>query len=218
MESRQCYEQDRMLSEKSTDGKTCLYLLDLQRVRVLPEIAGVKSAVFMQRIWAYNESLSPIDKRKEKSIAMLWHQGVAGRNNEDIASCFENFILHEVDCDTKHLVLWMDNCGPQNKNWTLYPALVAMVNNSCTSLETITLKYFEAGHIYMSADSFHYLVEKEAKKMYNLYDFQDFLKCVSNVGRAVNINAEDFHKWEKQLSEGKNSKATRPLLQKVIEV
>ena len=50
MESRQCYEQDRMLSEKSADGKTCLYLLDLQRVRVLPEIAGVKSAVFMQRI------------------------------------------------------------------------------------------------------------------------------------------------------------------------
>ena len=70
----------------------------------------------------------------------------------------------------------------------------------------------------MSADSFHYLVEKEAKKMYNLYDFQDFLKCVWNVGSTVNINAEDFHKREKQLSEGKNSKATRPLLQKVIEV
>ena len=38
------------LSEKITDGKTCLYLLDLQRVRMLPEIAGVKSAIFMQRI------------------------------------------------------------------------------------------------------------------------------------------------------------------------
>ena len=111
----------------------------------------------------------------------------------------------------------MDNCGPQNKNWTLYPALVAMINNSCTSLETITLKYFEAGHTYMSADFFHHLVEKEAKKMYNLYDFQDFLKCISNVGRAVNMNPEDFHKWEKQLSKGKNSKATRPLLEKVVE-
>ena len=65
----------------------------------------------------------------------------------------------------------MDNCGSQNKNWTLYPALAAMVNNSCTGLETITLKYFDAGHTYMSAD---------------------------------------FHKWEKQLSEGKNSKATGP--------
>ena len=105
----------------------------------------------------------------------------------------------------------MDNCGPQNKNWSLYPALVAMINFSCTSLEIITLKYFEAGHTYMSADSFHHLVEKETKKMYNLYDFQDFLKCVSNVRRTVNINPADFHIWEKQLSKGKNSKATRPL-------
>ena len=46
--------------------------------------------------------------------------------------------------------------------------------------------------------------------MYNLYDFQDFLKCVSNVGKAVNMNPEDFHKWERQLSEGKSSKATGP--------
>ena len=148
---------------------------------------------------------------------MLWHEGVARRNDEDIASCFEKIMLHKGDRDTKHLVLEMDNCRPQNKNWTLYPALVGMLNNSCTSLETITLKYFDAGHTYMSADSFHHLVEKEAKKMYNLYDFQDFLKCVSNVGTAVNMNPEDFHKWEKQLSEGKNSKAAGPLLEKFVE-
>ena len=140
IESRQCYKQDKMLSEKSTDGKTCFYSLHFQKVRMLPEIAGVKSAVFRQRICAYNESFSPIGKIKGKSIAMLRNQGVAGRNDKDIAIRSEKLILHEVDHDTKHLVLWMDNCGPQNKNWILYPALVAMVNNSCISLETITLK------------------------------------------------------------------------------
>ena len=31
------------------------------------------------------------------------------------------------------------------------------------------------------------------------------------------MNPEDFHKWEKQHSEGKNSKGTRPLLEKVVE-
>ena len=121
---------------------------------MLPEIAGVKSAIFTQRLCAYNEHFSPIDKRKGKSIAMLWHEVVARRNDEDIASCFEKIMLHKGDRDTKHLVLEMDNCRPQNKNWTLYPALVGMLNNSCTSLETITLKYFDAGHTYMSADSF----------------------------------------------------------------
>ena len=60
----------------------------------------------------------------------------------------------------------------------MYPALVAMVNYSHTSLETITLQYFEAGHTYMSADSFHHLVEKEAKKIYNLSGFSEVgFKC-----------------------------------------
>ena len=31
------------------------------------------------------------------------------------------------------------------------------------------------------------------------------------------MNPADFHKWEKQLSEGKNSKGTQPLLEKVVE-
>ena len=48
--SRQCNEQDKMLSEKSTDGKTCFYSLDLQKVRMLPEMAGVKTC----RIYATN--------------------------------------------------------------------------------------------------------------------------------------------------------------------
>ena len=55
----------------------------------------------------------------------------------------------------------------------------------------------------MSADSFHHLVEKETKKMYNLYDFQDFLKWVPNVGRAINMNPEDFHKGKSNSLKGR---------------
>ena len=115
IESRQCYEEDKILSEKSTDGKTCFCSLDLQKVTMLPEIAGVKSAVFTQRICAYNESFSSVGKRKGKSIAMLWHQGVAGRNDEDIASCFEKFILYEVDHDNKHLACGWITADPKTK-------------------------------------------------------------------------------------------------------
>ena len=46
--------------------------------------------------------------------------GVAGRNNEEITSCFGNFVLQNVNCDNKDLVLWMDNSLPQNKSMTSY--------------------------------------------------------------------------------------------------
>ena len=59
---------------------------------MLPEIPGVKSAVFTGRICAYNDTFSPIGKGKGKSYAMLWHQGIAERNDEDIASTFHKFL------------------------------------------------------------------------------------------------------------------------------
>ena len=53
------------------------------------------------------------------------------------------------------------------------------------------LKYFEAGHTYMSADFFHHLVEKETEKMSNFYDFQDFMNFIANLGRAVSTIPKD---------------------------
>lgn len=53
--------------------------------------------------------------------------------------------------------------------------------HSCEiAAETITIKYFEAGHTFMSADSFHHLVEKELKRNPKCYDFQDFVNVVNN--------------------------------------
>ena len=76
--------------------------LDLRKVRMIPEIPGVKSAVFTQPICVYNESFSPLGKNKGKSYAFLWHQGLMGRNDEDIASCFHRFFLVMISNDVKH--------------------------------------------------------------------------------------------------------------------
>ena len=216
--ARAAYHSDREFSESGEKEETYFCSLDLQKVRMLPEIAGLKSAAFTGRITAYNESFSPIGRKKGDSIAILWHQGVAGRNDEDITSAFRKFIyfLQQLkNGKIKHLEMWMDNCCAQNKNWTLFSALVAIVNASWNTLLTITLKYFESGHTFMSADSFHHQVEREALKMKNLYDFADFVQCISKVGKAVEMEAVDFQQWKKQLSESKVSKETRPLLEDV---
>ena len=68
----------------------------------------------------------------------------------------------------------------------------------------------------MSADSFHHQVEKVCQQMGSLYDFEDFIKACNETDRAIPVNPGDFFKWEKQLSEGKVSKATRPYLDQVM--
>ena len=84
-----------MEKSKALDSDTLYFSLDLQKVRMLPEIPGVKSAVFTRRICAYNESFTPLGHGKlQDTIAVIWHQGVGERNDEDIVSCFKEFLLH----------------------------------------------------------------------------------------------------------------------------
>ena len=67
----------------------------------------------------------------------------------------------------------------------------------------------------MSADNFHRSVEKEMKAMDKVYDFDDFVKCVANVGDVVKMNYEDFYKFENGLSQSKASKESQPYLKHV---
>ena len=98
----------------------------------------------------------------------------------------------------------------------MFSTLAAVVNGPAESnLQSITLKYFEVGHTYMSADSFHHMVESEEKKLGRLYDFIDFVQCVEQVGIVIEMKLEDFRQWENQLSQGKASKENRPLLDSV---
>ncbi len=78
------------------------------------------------------------------------------------------FILDVVLCVKKKIKI-VDN---KKKNWCLLSSLVCLVNGDTTSMEEITLKYFEKGHLFMSADSFHHGVELEMRNPGGVvYDF-----------------------------------------------
>ena len=75
-----------------------------------------------------------------------------------MASTFIAFIRHFRDW--KKFVFWADNCSGQNKNWFLYTALVNEANCPNGTVKEIIICYFEPDHTFMSADSFHHLVEQ----------------------------------------------------------
>ena len=69
--------------------------------------------------------------------------------------------------------------------------------NTFTHIE-VTFKYFIVGHSFMSADNFHRMGEKEMKAMDKVFDFQDFIKCVNNVGNAVVMSHTEFFLFQKR--------------------
>ena len=186
--SREMYQDN---SKQEWPAECCVRSVDLQKVIMLPRMPGNKTAIFTKRIVAFHETFATVGKKakgkgKENTTSVVWHEGVAGRKAEEIASAFVSAL--EKDRDRKHVILWLDNCTAQNKNWCLITTLVGLVNSDAVEFEDITLKFFETGHTFTSADSFHHGVELKMKKRKggNVYDFPEFVDVVkkSNSGKV----------------------------------
>ena len=162
-----------------------------KKVIMLPRIPGVKTAVFTRRITAYHETFTSVGKftpSKKKTLSVIWHEVIAGRSAAEVASAFVTSLHQERD--VRFVTYWLDNCTAQNKNWTLLTTLVKVVNHSLNNIQAITLKYFEPGHTFMSADSFHNGVEKAMQKQPGgvVLDFEDFKGVIaSSSSSRVNV-------------------------------
>lgn len=206
--ARDLYQLHAEIASATED--VIFYSIDMEKVIMLPRLDTYKQALFTRRISTYNETFAPIgsfNKPNKPVIAVLWHEGVASRKQEQVISAYNQFFVQMRD--SKHIVLWLDNCSNQNKNWCLLTFLVEKVNSSDNSIETIDLYFFEPGHTYMSADSFHQKVEKSLKSTKNVYDFTDFSTCVEkalpNV-KVIPMTSDLFQKWRSYKSSAKLKK------------
>ena len=110
-----------------------------------------------------------------------------------ICSTYLKFLEGNIDRDIAHDIFWLDNCSSQNKCWFLFTVLCNAVNSEkYYAIESITLKYFERGHSFMSPYSYPHLVEKSMKEKEKVYDFQEFVECLNVNGKAVVIKHEEF--------------------------
>lgn len=127
------------------------------QVIMLPWCDTFKEVIFVPRLIAFNESFIPAGKKsKVPPFAALWHEATAGRSKKEIISAFYKYFLHIRDVE--EVILWVDNCSAQNRNWCLYSFFIYLINCEEVSLKRLTVKYFESGHTFMAADSFHHAV------------------------------------------------------------
>ena len=185
--------------------------VDMQKVAVSPRIT---TSYILQGLVLFNETFTPVGgKAKGKSIkptGVLWHEAIKGRSAEDVASTFIFFLRQNRDIN--NFVFWADNCSGQNKNWFLYTALVNEVNRTNGTTNEITIKYFEPGQTFMSADSFHHVIEQGMRKKQSIEDFQDFVDLVDFSGKALVMEHDDFLQLPRGVSQAKYA-SKKPKLQ-----
>lgn len=161
-ENREIY---RKYAEKATETdpvNEVTLSADLEKIIMLSRLEMFKQIIFAPRLTIYNQTFAPVGKNsKIKPLAVLWHSAITGRNKEDIVSTFNMFFHHYKN--TKKFVLWLDNCSAHNKNWCLFKFFVKIVNLPEIAATEKKIYFFELGHSFMSADSFHHQVELSLK-------------------------------------------------------
>nr|CAI5839646.1 unnamed protein product [Callosobruchus analis] len=81
-------------------------------------------------------------------------------------------------------VLWHEGVAGRSKDDIISTFFVYIVNSSEVALENLTIKFFEPGHTFMAADSFHHQVELSLKRKKKVCDFDDFCEVVERANSA----------------------------------
>lgn len=187
----------------------------------LPRLDGLKTVVFSQRVLAYNETFAPVGAytRNFSVIACLWPEYISGRSSNDILSCFHRVFVYYGHL--KKLILWLDNCSAQNKHWNLFQHVVLLLNNLDIALEEVELKYFEPGHTFMSADSFHAAVEASMRQE-RIITFEDFKTAVAKAtknAKIMDMETSDFFQTELTVKQYTlNQKHPRPYIENIRKI
>ena len=66
-----------------------------------------------------NQTIAPIGGIKPgdgRLQAFLWHEGIHGRKDEDVASVVVKFVASTTVREYNDVTIWCDNCLGQNKN------------------------------------------------------------------------------------------------------
>ena len=92
----------------------------------------------------------------------------------------------------------------------MYITLARLMNDNTLYnlplINSITLKYLESGHTFLSCDSFHGVVEKNMRQVKNIYNFDDFVTTVQTSGggpKVIQMEAGDFTAWDRRVTTGK---------------
>lgn len=77
-------------------------------------------------------------------------------------------------------------------------------------MQNLEVKYFQSGHTFMSADSFHHQVELSLKRQSKVFDFDDFKKIVQMANSSKvdvkEMTLQDFSLWKDSSSKYKLQK------------
>jgi len=123
-----------------------------------------------------------VDEELDQHYHYIYMESEGGKGSDNVVS----MVLHHIKTiqtrRSKHLILWADNCGGQNKNSTMIHTLLELVKNG--QFDVVELKFQIKGHTRNSVDrGFSY-----TKREYLSSDVYS-LECFANIISRAAVNS-----------------------------
>lgn len=105
----------------------------------------------------------------------IWHEGIASKGPQEIASCLIYHCTHFLPKECKQLDLYSDSCGGQNRNIKTSVMLSHFLEKSqhlqtvIQHLQTIIQHFYVPGHSNNVCDRKFAIIEKKEKEQRSLY-------------------------------------------------
>ena len=178
---------DKTLSKNDPSRKTITF--DMQQCLPTPLLRNSIS-FYKRQLWTFNMTVHDCDSGNV--FCFLWHECVAGRGANDVGSCIYHYLVNQLDPKVKHLTMYSDSCGGQNRNSYIAVMCMTALQNS-PNLETIDHKFLIPGHTHMESDVDHSVIEKKKKK-YNgeIHHPHDWVQLIRQVGKKDQFTVHEM--------------------------
>lgn len=152
--------EDQQLPRKDESVVCCSF--DLQAVLATPRSDSV--LLFYSRKYVmYNFTV--YESFSRKGNCYIWGEADGHRGSNEIATCLHSYLLSldSRGTDIKHVMMYCDCCGGQNRNRVVLSMLKYTLDVT-QNITDITLNFLLPGHTYMPADSMHATIERFTKR------------------------------------------------------
>ena len=202
--ARELYIQDKDLDS----ANTLIFSCDAEQVFFIPKMVN-QECHWADRINVLNQTYCEL-KKNGLALCLLSNDSEVKRKAEDFISFMVHFIYNIKP--TKDLVLWVDNCSSQNKNWLLYSQLIRIINDQSVKLNSLTIKYLEKGHTYNSCDSLHGIIGNKFK-LHEIYSPSHLIEVIE----SLRINTKVKEISHKDIFSFPEEKIKKPFLLKNVK-
>lgn len=135
----------------------------------------------------------------------LWHEAIASKGPAEISSCLIYLLNHFIPKECKHMVLYSDSCGAQNRNIKTAAMLSHFLEKS-EHLQSITQHFYRTGHSYNVCDRKFAIIEKKRKRVDTIYVPSQWKTLIENAKEStpkfqvIDMNSSHFMSCDQLLT------------------